>query len=538
MTTYRVPAVGFVGVLSMVLAGAQLGAQSHEWDQLELEAPHGMNRTFETRADVGNTFAYQCMLWDNGAAASGSYDLRFILYDAEAGGSQVGAFVFVDDLAVIEGRVTAQLDFGDVFDGRSLWLEVSVRDGASSGSYTVLSPRQQLTAVPYARHASTAESAATAAMAGDTGTLDGHDGAYYRAWANLSGVPAGLDDGDDDTLAELSCDPGQIARWNGAGWGCTSDSDSPYTRTLVVGPVGTATENGTALRNAIGAITSPSSQADAVLLSLEPGVYDLDDTGVQIPDWVTIAGAGESSTLVTAACCGVSPNKATLYVGSDVGLRNLAVRNTCAGASVFSVAVYAAGDRVRIEGTLLEATGAAFENYGVIINGSNLRMINATVKAENATSVNTGVASLGDSADIFGVNIDVGAGGASSRGIDNVASNLSVRASTIVISGAGVPECQGIRNQIGGDDLYLADLKIDTICSGDGVGVRLDSTTAVLESLRITGDIGIHVDASLTDSKIISMQDLNLFSQDTGVICDSLRQTRPPSSYARVPSRG
>jgi len=50
--------------------------------------------------------------------------------------------------------LTTELDFGiGPFAGDQLWLEISVRDGVDTGSFTGLSPRQKLTATPYALHA-------------------------------------------------------------------------------------------------------------------------------------------------------------------------------------------------------------------------------------------------------------------------------------------------------------------------------------------------------------------------------------------------
>jgi hypothetical protein len=68
-----------------------------------------------------------------------------------------------------------------------------------------------------------------------------HDGRYYTQaelqgegtaqvhWYNLTYVPAGLADGDDDTLGGLACGPDQIAAWNGTAWICTEDADTTYT---------------------------------------------------------------------------------------------------------------------------------------------------------------------------------------------------------------------------------------------------------------------------------------------------------------------
>ena len=68
-------------------------------------------------APLGTEFTYQGVLSDGGAPAAGDFDLRFLLYDAEVGGSQVGTIVYIEDLTVADGRMTTQLDFGSVFDG-------------------------------------------------------------------------------------------------------------------------------------------------------------------------------------------------------------------------------------------------------------------------------------------------------------------------------------------------------------------------------------------------------------------------------------
>ncbi|RME12645.1 MAG: hypothetical protein D6802_03630 [Ardenticatenia bacterium] len=99
---------------------------------------------------VSTAFTYQGRLTDGGNPANGTYDFRFKLYDAQTGGSQVGSTVTANDVTVTDGLFTVQLDFGNVFDGTALWLEIGVRPGDSTGSYTTLNPRQALTAAPFA----------------------------------------------------------------------------------------------------------------------------------------------------------------------------------------------------------------------------------------------------------------------------------------------------------------------------------------------------------------------------------------------------
>jgi hypothetical protein len=124
---------------------------------------------------VGSAFTYQGNLADSSGPVSGDYDFQFELYDDPDTGTQVGGTVTADDLAVTGGLFQVELDFGDVFDGTALWLEIGVRPGAETGAYDILNPRQALNPTPYAVYAGGAP------------------------WAGLDNVPAGLDDGDDDT---------------------------------------------------------------------------------------------------------------------------------------------------------------------------------------------------------------------------------------------------------------------------------------------------------------------------------------------------
>lgn len=98
---------------------------------------------------------YQGRLSDNGAAANGPHDLQFQLFNAASGGVQVGATLCRDGVSIADGLFTVQLDFGAQFDGNARFVQIGVREDATpgncgSGSYTALTPRQQITATPYA----------------------------------------------------------------------------------------------------------------------------------------------------------------------------------------------------------------------------------------------------------------------------------------------------------------------------------------------------------------------------------------------------
>jgi hypothetical protein len=158
----------------------------------------------------GTSFTYQGRLADAGTPADGPFDFQFILYDAAVGGSQVGPIVLRDDVVVASGLFTVALDFGASFGGSKRWLDVSVRPGASAGTYTPIVPRQEVASAPSALFSAAAP------------------------WAGVSSKPAGFADNvDDDVLGGLACGGGQVAKWNGSTWACAADAVNAGTVTSV-----------------------------------------------------------------------------------------------------------------------------------------------------------------------------------------------------------------------------------------------------------------------------------------------------------------
>jgi hypothetical protein len=59
--------------------------------------------------------------------------------------------VSIADLGITNGLFTVALDFGsEPFDGSARWVQIAVRPGSSTGAYTNVVPRQQITSSPYA----------------------------------------------------------------------------------------------------------------------------------------------------------------------------------------------------------------------------------------------------------------------------------------------------------------------------------------------------------------------------------------------------
>jgi hypothetical protein len=106
-------------------------------------------------APMGTAWTYQGRLMDANAPAEGLYDFQFKLYDDAntVTGNHLGSVIDINDLDVIDGYFTAELDFGSsVFDGNLVWLEIDVRPGDSNdvNDFVTLSPRQEITPTPYA----------------------------------------------------------------------------------------------------------------------------------------------------------------------------------------------------------------------------------------------------------------------------------------------------------------------------------------------------------------------------------------------------
>jgi trimeric autotransporter adhesin len=173
-------------------------------------------------APLGSAFTYQGRLSQGGSPASGAYDFQFYLFDSLSAGSQVGATIPVNDLALTDGYFTVSLDFGaSIFTGQKRYLEVRVRPGSQTGSFTVLTPRQELTSSPSALFA------------------------LSSPWSGLAGIPAGFADGMDNdtqytagtgltlTSGQFSltasyrlpqgCSTNQVPKWNGSAWICAAD---------------------------------------------------------------------------------------------------------------------------------------------------------------------------------------------------------------------------------------------------------------------------------------------------------------------------
>ena len=113
---------------------------------------------------LGTAFTYQGRLVQGGSPANGWYDFRLGLWDSTTGGNQYGATQTISTVGVTNGLFTVAVDFGSVFNGNALWLEIATRTNGAA-SFTTLAPRLALTAAPYANYSPLAGGAGVASLA-------------------------------------------------------------------------------------------------------------------------------------------------------------------------------------------------------------------------------------------------------------------------------------------------------------------------------------------------------------------------------------
>lgn len=188
-------------------------------------------------APLGTAFTYQGSLESGGSAASGAYDFEFRLYDASAGGSQIGVTQTIDDLAISGGLFTVQLDFGaPAFAGQARWLQIGLRAGASSDPYSVLEPRQPITAAPFALHAQGVPAGSISAAEIDSASVQRRVSASCAAGSSIRVIgPTGTVtcESDDDGAAALAAHAASASAHGPVIWNAPNAGEAYTTRDRV-----------------------------------------------------------------------------------------------------------------------------------------------------------------------------------------------------------------------------------------------------------------------------------------------------------------
>ncbi len=352
----------------------------------------GLAERTEASQPLGTAFTYQGQLLQDGKPTTGTCDLQFILFDAASGGNQVGSVQTVSPVSVTDGLFTVQLNGGgefgaNPFSGDARWLQIGVScPSSASPSFTVLAPRQDLTAAPYALYASVAGSVSnfTGGLSGD---VTGTQSATHVTKINGS------------SLGSLGgATNGQVLTFNGSNW-----SPSSVVNSLTAG-------NGLSVSAATGSIT------------------------LSVPASAMTNGMLANSSVTVAAGRGLSGGGAVALGGSTT-LNNAGVLSVGASAPLASSG--GPNPRLSLRGTVPVAHGgtgattvsAARGNLGAAASGANtditsLSGITGNIDLPHSTSTSVGTIRKGGVAFMhdFGDNntfVGVEAGNFSMTGAGN-----------------------------------------------------------------------------------------------------------------------
>jgi hypothetical protein len=154
--------------------------------------------------------------------------------------------------------------------------------------------------------------------------------------------------------------------------GATGSSADSFLRTIVVSPSGDGpTANGALLLAAVGGIAGAAGSSP-YLVWIEPGVYDLGATRLNVPSHVDVQGSGEEVTTIE----GEGP--VTLAAAADTEIRQLTVTDTNGGGSA---------EAIDTSGGLRDLTATADGGSAataVLANGPTMPLVNVTATATTA----------------------------------------------------------------------------------------------------------------------------------------------------------
>lgn len=260
----------------------------------------------------GTGFNFQGRLNDGTNPANGRYDLQFRLYDAVVSGGQVGPLVPRPNTDLVNGVFSTTLDFGaTAFNNpNNIFIEIAVRPAGSPNAYTILGPRQQLAAVPFAVRSASAANADNAVNAVNAATASNA--------LSLGGTPpAGYARMNQENPGSLKINGNLTLGLLGFGGNVDMNGNLNATGTLTVN--GNASQSPTAFglvkamvhvgrnglilscRNGLNGLTTGNCGLDVSMPLL--GVYRIDFHGPIYEHFVSITPEYGTSCVVTPISC-------------------------------------------------------------------------------------------------------------------------------------------------------------------------------------------------------------------------------------------
>jgi len=236
----------------------------------------------------------------------------------------------------------------------------------------------------------------------------------------------------------------------------------------------TPTAGGTALWITLINITD-NSASKPYLITLDPGVYDLGDTRLQLKPWIDIQGSGQGNTIIQGFG---NPTAGDLLNGvvkgaSSMELRNLQIK-CLGGGGRNGIALYNSLASPTLRNVTIVASGGD-SNWGIRNNGGSPLIEDSTITVSGGSSA-------------YGI-VDT----------SSTASKPTVRRSVIGVSGATTTF--GIYNDLSGMPAEVRDTKITVSGTTSAYGFYLNTSNggnvgnliaSTLAASGATTNYGVH----------------------------------------------
>lgn len=257
---------------------------------------------------------------------------------------------------------------------------------------------------------------------------------------------------------------------------------SAQIRTVLVSPVpGDPIASGTNLRNALANISSPSS-TNRWLLKIEPGIYQLQGTALQMRPWVDIEGSGIGVTTIrlsSPATSGVS----TISGASNTELRMLTVEATENAVAMFNSSAHPRLYRVKfiVQTNLTQAW--AMQN---LLSAPKIEECEFSVFITASSSIATGISFIdlpaGVRSSILRSRITV-SGATTNYGVHMFRGQTVTEIRETQIDVTGGSSAYGIYapggDWTGSERLTLRNVVINSSASSQSAGISFESGTSI-----------------------------------------------------------
>jgi len=222
--------------------------------------------------------------------------------------------------------------------------------------------------------------------------------------------------------------------------GATGASGVAFLRTVIVSPTATTqVGNGAVLMAAIAGLTGVNA-GNPVLVSVEPGFYDIGSAELALPSHVDLQGSGQNTTTI------LGEGSLTLTAAAGTQIRYLTVSDT--NGSGAATAISTAGGLLDVSANASGTSAAT----AVLANAPSMPIVNVTASATTsaASSLATAIQTV-NAVVIQGGTFTADDGVASGQAAALLAENaMSVNGATLVASGgsAAYPVFLGGTSQV------------------------------------------------------------------------------------------